>query len=257
VTTYLSLIPEALIASMLPPEEFGLYYAVGSARRSSGQALFFTVDRERLGAGAFDLARADDRCRPHPDGAPKRSVYLSVYRVLEHVPVDALAALHLTTPDGRVLSLAPEQYSGHDGAGIRLYQEFCPVTPRVASRLDATAFAAFITSPGAPVSVPRIVFCDLGLGALATDPDSPNGGDLPYANLGHLRACLREVAASPEKQTKVVERQLTQEVPFRTIDLGFFAGDPGGLVMFRMPDRDRLEREHYAWWRSAQATFGG
>ena len=31
---YLSLIPEALIASMLTPEEFGVYYAVGTANKS-------------------------------------------------------------------------------------------------------------------------------------------------------------------------------------------------------------------------------
>ena len=30
VHLYLSFIPEALIASMLPPEEFGDYYAVGA-----------------------------------------------------------------------------------------------------------------------------------------------------------------------------------------------------------------------------------
>ena len=37
---YLSLIPEALIASMLSPEEFGNYYAVGSKKKSRGQAMF-------------------------------------------------------------------------------------------------------------------------------------------------------------------------------------------------------------------------
>jgi len=37
---YLSLLPEALIVSMLDPEEFGTYYAVGSAKKSRGQAMF-------------------------------------------------------------------------------------------------------------------------------------------------------------------------------------------------------------------------
>jgi hypothetical protein len=44
VHLYLSLIPEALIASMLTPEEFGAYYAVGSEKRSRGQAIFFEID---------------------------------------------------------------------------------------------------------------------------------------------------------------------------------------------------------------------
>ena len=44
VHLYLSLIPEALIASMLSPEEFGAYYAVGTQKKSRGQAIFFEID---------------------------------------------------------------------------------------------------------------------------------------------------------------------------------------------------------------------
>ncbi len=37
---YLSLLPEALIASMLCPEEFGTYYAVGSAKNLAVRRCF-------------------------------------------------------------------------------------------------------------------------------------------------------------------------------------------------------------------------
>ena len=43
VHLYFSLIPEALVASMLDPEEFGSYYAVGTKKKSTGQAIFFEV----------------------------------------------------------------------------------------------------------------------------------------------------------------------------------------------------------------------
>ena len=36
---YFSLIPEALIVSMLPPEQFGQYYATGHKYKSKGQAI--------------------------------------------------------------------------------------------------------------------------------------------------------------------------------------------------------------------------
>jgi len=42
---YLSLLPEALIVSMLDPEDFGTYYAVGSAKNLAGEAMFYEVDR--------------------------------------------------------------------------------------------------------------------------------------------------------------------------------------------------------------------
>lgn len=41
---YLSLVPEALIASNLSPEEFGNYYATGAFRRNCDPAIFFELD---------------------------------------------------------------------------------------------------------------------------------------------------------------------------------------------------------------------
>ena len=40
---YLSLIPEALILSQLPPDKFGAYLATGSKRQIEGPAVFFVV----------------------------------------------------------------------------------------------------------------------------------------------------------------------------------------------------------------------
>ncbi|WNM26083.1 hypothetical protein RN607_07695 [Demequina capsici] len=253
---YLSLIPEALIASMLTPEEFGLYYAIGNAKRSRGQAVFFSVDRARLPEGAFDLSEVDTRCVPHPDGGPKRSLYIAIYRVLERIPREAITALHLATDDGRVLTLSPTEYEPQTDSWSHLYQEFCPVSPRVVSSLDPAAFTAFITDDTQPVHVPRIVFAELTLGALAQDPVNGRADDLPYPNVGHLRDCLVELADDAGKSTKTVLRQMTQEVLFRTVSGGFHVGDATGLTTFALPSRDALEREHFAWWRSAQSTFG-
>lgn len=253
---YLSLIPEALIASNLPPDDFGLYYAIGTAKRSRGQAVFFSVDRAQLDPAEFPLTEIDALCVPHPDGSPKASLYLAIYRVLERIPRSALTALHLATDDGRVLTLSPRTFEPDGELRTHLYQEFCPVTPRVVSRLDPGDFTALITDPGQRVHVPRLVFAELTLGNLKRDPDSTAIDNLPYPNIGHLRDCLRELSAAPDPATKTVLRQMTHEVLFRTIRNGFFVGDQDGITSFPMPSRDALEREHLAWWRSAQSTFG-
>lgn len=253
---YLSLIPEALVASMLPPDDFGLYYAIGSAKRSRGQAIFFSVDRDALAESGFPLDDVDARCVPHSDGRPKQSLYLSIYRVLERIPREALTALHLATDDGRVLTVTPQEFipDGEDRA--HLYQELCPVTPRIVSYLSPAEFAHFITDTERNVHVPRIAFAELTLGNLKNNPDHADIDNLPYPNIGHLRDCLRELAKAPEKASKTVLRQMTQEVLFRTIRNGVFVGDSAGITSFPLPSRDTLEREHLAWWRSAQSTFG-
>ncbi len=253
---YLSLIPEALVASMLAPDDFGLYYAIGSSKHSRGQAIFFSIDRDKLSEGDFPLSEIEERCVPHADGSPKTSIYLSIYRVLERIPRDALLALHLATDDGRVLTLNPQAFVSDGEDRSHLYQEFCPVNPRIVSRLNPAEFTEFITDAGHNVTVPRIVFAELTLGNLKNDPGHANVDNLPYPNIGHLRDCLRALAKAPEKSTKTVLRQMTQEVLYRTIRNGVFVGDSTGITSFPLPSADTLEREHFAWWRSAQTISG-
>ncbi|SRR5690606_19174451 len=252
---YLSLIPESLIASQLPPEEFGNYFAVGTRKRTRGQAIFFEVE-PGFETDAFSWDEMERRCVPHPDGRPKRSVYLSVYRVLENVPLSALKKLYLVTEDGRVLGIDRGKWEPEASQRLHLYQEYCPVTPRVVSKLGPTRFCGEITSPANTVSVPKIVFAELELNGLASDPDNPDPGNLPYRNLGHLRDCLKELGVKDSKSTKQVNRAMSGEVLFRTIKNGFFVGSQEEMFYYPLPPRDQLEREYYEWWRSALNTFG-
>ena len=101
---YLNLIPESLVASNLPPQEFGSYLAVGPKFFSRGEAIFFKLKPD-FDASEFSKVGEGELAPPHPDGSPKRSRYLTAYRVLERVPLDALGSLFLTTDDGRVLEI--------------------------------------------------------------------------------------------------------------------------------------------------------
>jgi hypothetical protein len=252
---YLSLIPESIIASMLPPEEFGNYYALGSHKRSRGQAIFFEIDRERAG-DAIDWADAESRCVPHEDGSPRKSSYLKIYRALEGIPTAALTRLHLTTDDGRTLAIEPGEYVAEEDRPLHLYQEVCPVTPRVVSKLNPLEFCKRLTSPRGPVYVPRIVFAEMKLEALAVDPDSAQVDNLPYLNLDHLRDCLRELRHTYSKPNKTVIRQMKHDVLFRTVRGGFYVGDQESFSYFPLPGKDELETTYYPWWRSALSGYG-
>ncbi len=252
---YLSLNPETLVASHLPPEEFGAYLAVGTQKYSRGQAMFFEVDPDMHSAyPPFQGIAA--RCQPHLDGSPRRSTYLAIYRVLEHVPVAALGQLHLVTHDGRVLALNSAPMAPTVDRCFHLYQEFCPVTPRVVSTLDPAEFCARLTDATQPVNVPRIVFAELTLGKLATDIDSTDVGNLPYSGLQHLRECLRELNRKPGKPTKVTVRNVRDDVLYRTIQGGFYVGQGHEVQFYPMPAPTELDSAHHEWWHSAQASFG-
>lgn len=243
---YANLIPESLVASNLGPQEYGAYLATGQNGRSRGQAIFFEVDSARV-PDTFPLGEARKRCHPSPEGTPKHSVYLGIYRVLERLPLDSLGDLHLVTDDGRCLTLERGGLPP-DRPGLHYYEELAPVKPRVLSRLGPQAFVHHITKPGGPVSVPRLAFAELFL-PHGTEDDE---GDVPYEEVAHLRECMRRMEREPSKVTKMVTRMFRGEVVFRTVLHGFFVGDATGVVHYPMPSRAELKSKHYDWWRSAQ-----
>jgi len=246
---YLSLIPESLVVSMLAPERFGAYLATGTQKRARGEAIYFDLKPD-FESDYFDLAASRERCVAHPDGQPKHSVYLAIYRVLEHVPLEAVNDLWLATRDGRVLRLQQGEPIASASDKYHLYQELAPVHPLVVSSLDPAKFCRFITDQAHPVHVPRLCFVDLELRGLSQDPTSGDDRNLPYPEIGHIRDCLRQLSAK-EKPVKTVNRIASQEVCYRCIKHGFCLGDRERMLFFPFPSHEQLDARHHDWWRSA------
>ena len=247
---YFLLSPESLVMSMLGPSEFGAYLATGTKKRAREQAMYFQVD-DGFENDYFDLEKAKKSCVPHEDGRPKHSVYVSTYRVLEHVPLNVIGDLWLVTRDGRGLALqhseAPEEYEGQ----YHLYKELCPVHPLIASRMNAKDFNNFITNPEVTVSVPRICFVEMDLADLAHEPSCGDAKNLPYNNLDHIRDCLIELATK-SKTTKTVNRIQHEHITYRCVKKDFFVGDQTGMLYYPFPSIEDMEKHHHYWWRSAE-----
>jgi len=241
---------EALVASHLEPEAFGHYMATGTRKLTRGSLAFFELDRKKLKDDAFRLHDIEARCAPHEDGSPKRSKYVSIYRVLENVNLEAIRKLHLVTLDGRTLSIDPQSPDDGEPAPAFLYQELCPVTPLIGSTLKPSDFSSFMTDSKLPLYLPRIFFADLLL-----DRDGGRlAGYLPYEDPAHIESCLDEMRGKGEKPTKTVSRTPSIHAFFRTVNRGFYCGDSTGLIHFPFPDRRTLETTHAKWWRSAQMS---
>ena len=246
---YLSLLPESLVASMMDPFSFGNYLAVGTKKRLHRQAMFFEI--ENLENTSFNMEDIERRCVPHADGQPKHSVYSSIYRVLENLPLDSIKNLYIVTRDGRVLEVERSTHIPDFSEKYHLYQEICPVHPRIVSTLNPQEFTQFITDKNRNLYIPKICFVDLSLGGLAENPESGNTSNLPYSSIEYLRECLIELRDLPDKHTKTYDRIPPEMFHFRVIKNGFFLGSPEKIICYPFPSKAILETEHHAWWRSA------
>ena len=248
---YLSVMPEALVASQLEPEAFGTYYAIGSEKKAQSPAMFFELDPD-FDHAYFDVEEGYKALVPHEDGSPKRSVYIAVYRVLEHVALDAIQRLYVTTRDGRTLGLDPVKELPQSSGEMHLYQEIAPVNPRVVSTLGPRPFFELLNDPAqSRIQLPALCFVELDLGDLADDPESGSAEGLPYGNIDHYRECLLELRTKIV-QVKMVDRIHSLDFPLRTVKSGFYLGTAGDMLFFPMPSREELIDKHYRWWRSAQ-----
>lgn len=250
---YFTVFPmEAMIASELEPERFGSYMAIGQKKMGSNEKLIFIEVDGGFGKD-FDWEYAVKKCVPHHDGRAKNSVYLSVYRVLENIPSEALGDLYLTTMDGRSLKLTKGEYAHPDKwKGYALYKELCPVTPLVVSINNPEKFAEYMTTPINKVSVPAIVFADMKVVTPEDYENSGNLGDEYDGNLEHLKACIDSLNDGHGKVTKTVDRSAMGKFSYQAIETGLYVATKNGIVLYAMPDRETLKKENYDWAKSAQ-----
>jgi hypothetical protein len=241
---YLSITPEALIGSMLSPEEFGLYMATGTKKCNRSQFIFFTLDYDQV-RSLFNNEILLERCIAKPDGSPKSTVYLSIYRVLEFIPLTAVKDLYLTSDQGTVLKIPRNTY---DKARFKkkdmfLYQELCPVSSQVASSLPPNEFLRTLTNGTQPLRLPKMFFADLRIDDLA---DNPFYGSecLPYGSVSHLRDCLEILRTEDKKQMKTVQRFHTGKLYYQTIDNGFYLGSRDNIAFYPFPSAGELGKSH-------------
>lgn len=248
---YMTSTPEALVASMLPPEGFGMYLSTGTKKRNKAQTIFFEVDLPQV-EHLIDVESMNKRCVAKEDGSPKSSVYLSVYRVLEMIPTKALKNLYLTTDNGCVLELKKMPYdkSKEPESALHLYQELSPVTPMVASELPPAEFLKRLTDGSTPIVLPKLFFVELKLGELASNPLYGSAEHLPYPNIGHLRDCLEILRGEYEKHMKTVQRIFSGELLYRTIETGFYVGERDDIIFYPYPGMKELENINYEFFRA-------
>ena len=248
---YLSVFPiEALIASELKPAQFGSYMATGSKKGSDELIIF--AELEGGFESTFDWKYAKEKCVAHPNGDPKHSVYLSVYRTLEQTPLSAFGSIYLTTRDGRSLELKrspkPEPLKDRE---FFVYQELCPLKPLIVSRLKPERFAENLTDPKNLVHVPKILFADLKTPNLDDMENTGNTGGFLLNKKSHFLSCVVSISDKAGKANKTFDRSHVESFSFQTIQSGLYLGDGKELVMYPMPKIDAIKKRDYDWGRSA------
>ncbi|TVR67695.1 MAG: hypothetical protein EA427_12880 [Spirochaetaceae bacterium] len=245
----------ALVGSQLGPDDFARHYLAGSFRHYSGKVIFGRLESS-FRHPFFPVDEAMEDVRPHEDGRPKATKFISVYRVLEHLDPQKLEKLYLSTPEGAVLALDPTDDMQPGGPGfLRIFAEINPVRMLALTRMNFLEFGERATDPGEMRSVPALVYTQLEFDAegflndFETNPMLPS--PLPRVHPSKLRDAIEDLRQRPKKPTKgLLLDSSFDNIPYKLVRHGFMFAQHGKRRFFRMPPVQEIERSNYKFWKA-------
>lgn len=248
---------KALVASMLEPKDFGIHYAIGSSRYYHGIIVFAEID-PAYRHDYFPIDRMMDEVKPKIDGSPKRTKFVSCYRVLEHLDFSAFGDLYVTSVEGKSLCLKKAPYEKqHDSGYLRTFQEVTPLTSIVLSHMTPPEFGNYITDPEQPKGAPKVMFSqiDLDIDAFLRMLEANPFHDSPIPNIHptKLRDQIMAIKGHPEKRVKGISLDsIFGRVSFTRYRTGFWFASQDELLFYPVPNEEELRTTHYDWFRSLE-----
>ena len=256
---YLLLYPNySLIASQLEPNKFAQHYAQGSTGFFGGNFLFAEVD-SNFRNEYFRIEKAYTSLKPHEDGRPKATKYISNYRTLEHMDFNALKNLYYCNALGNFIELECANniptFSPADDNELSIYLDINPTKMVVLSRHDFVDYGVFSTDPESFVSSPAILYTKVNfdiddfLTQYQINPFLPLR--IPSIHPARMREGINEVRNSPAKKNK----GLSQDCPFDKISYrnllhGFMFMSTTQRRFYPLVPMEEVEKNFYNLWKS-------
>ncbi|MGA2546719.1 MAG: hypothetical protein ABSF43_09240 [Rectinemataceae bacterium] len=251
----------SLVASQLDAERFIKHYMRESTRYFEGKLVFVELDRD-FRDPYFDVEGAYAQLKPHEDGSPKATKFISSYRVLEHVSFEAMGRLYICDASGGYVVLEPAPEGTPDGAVIapsvdelRVILEVDPVKFIVLTRLGLTEYARFATDPANSKGAPRMLYTQLDLSVddfIRETEESPYVTSFfPGIHPERLRAAIRELRRSPSKDVKGLSLYCPLDrISYKLLRGGFVFASPERFRFYPLLSLDEVERKYYKFWKS-------
>lgn len=243
----------SLVLSQLTPDDFGFRYSYGSASFYSGKLIFAEIDINYRHP-YFRIDEALKELKPHPDGRPKATKYISSYRVLEHIDIDAIKTLYIANSDGACYPLPPGKYVPVEEQNPRVYAELTPLSMLTLAKYNMRDFGLWFTNPENIISVPRLLYVQVNLNVdeflVNFETNLLIQSPLEGVHPSKLRDAVLDLRSRDDKHIKAItlDTSFTKE-SYRKIRHGFMVADQEKQKFFPMPPMAEIEKNDYRFYR--------
>ncbi|MDA1044194.1 MAG: hypothetical protein O3C57_03110 [Verrucomicrobia bacterium] len=255
---YLILYPNpSLVGSQYGPEEFSKHYHIGSTRFYSGKLIFAEIDIA-FRNDYFDIEGCLKALVPHADGSPKATRFVCSYRAMEHVDINAIRRLHISTLSSEIISIDPQDMDDtKETREIRVYAEICPISMLLLAHLSPHEFGEYITTPGNAKGAPSIFFTCLELDIddfLHEFEENPfMSAPFSFIHPSKLRDAIVDMKANPDhKRTKgLALRAPLENISYKSVRHGFWIySQDAKSKFFPMPSLHDIEVNNFKFWKA-------
>jgi hypothetical protein len=255
----------SLVASQLEPELFIRHYVRDSSRYFEGKLAFVELDPD-FRHPYFEIDGAYAQLKPHENGSPKATKFISSYRVLEHVDFDAMGTFYLCDASGGYVALdSASSDASKDGLPPRsndelhVILEIDPVRFIVLTKLSLGEYARFATDSSNAKGAPRMLYTELDI---SIDDFMRESEENPYVSSffpgihpERLRSAIRELRTSPGKDVKGISLYCPLDrISYKLLRGAFvFAGGGGSRAQVKhypLLSLDEVEKRFYKFWKN-------
>ena len=253
---YLVLFPNnSLIASQLEPARFAKYLGRGSTSFLEGNFLFAEVDPD-FRNDYFRIEAAYSELKPHEDGRPKASKFVSNYRTLEHIDFGALRNLYYCNAYGDFVEHKSGEYSPDShGNEMRIFLDINPTKMTVLTRFNFPEYGNYITGSDTLIGAPAMLYTQVNfypddfLTQFAANPFSASS--IPSIHPARLRDSIMQVRTTQNLNNKGLSMDCPfDKISYKDLRSGFMFASKKGNKYYPLVSLETVEKDFYQFWKS-------
>lgn len=245
----------SLIASQLDPEKFARHYTQGSTRYFEGRLIFVEID-PTFRHPYFKIDHAFSELKPHEDGRPKATKFISSYRTLEHMDYDAMGKLYYCNSLGDYVELeAGEYFPSPPNGDLNIFLEINPIKMVVLTKYNFQEYARYITNPEMPKGAPVMFYTELDFNPesfLREFQENPFiRCFVPGIHPARLREAIIEVQSKPGKNVKGLSLDCpVDRISYKYLKEGFIFASEKKMKYYPLLPLNEVERKFYKFWKN-------
>ena len=253
---YLLLYPNhSLIASQLTAADFAKHYAQGSTSFLGSNFLFVEIDSSFRNP-YFRIDKVFEEIKPHEDGTPKATKFISNYRTLEHIDFNYLKNVYFCNAMGDFVELVSgECDSTVRGDEMRILLDMNPTKIVALTRHNFAEYGYLSTDPESFVGVPTILYTQIDfdidnfLIQFSENPFMPLR--LPGVHPARLRDSILELRQKPNKMNKGLSLNCPlDKISYKSLRRGFMFARREEKKFYPLLSIDDVEKNFYRFWKS-------